>query len=271
MTTALEGSEGSTSRRGPFFTAGKDRVPIVQEAVWVPGSIWTGAENLAPTGIRSPDPPACSQSLYRLRQPAHCFCQYMLPILQSAGRRYMCHFNSDPLPQPVSLLKSLFPYSSSFSSSKGPLTVVSPKRLQYGPILFQSESRIRFILINNDAIISRINEVVHRCHMSCILLFHLEQIFLLTSRLHFILFAVFCGVTPCNLIDLYHRFGRAHCLRLQDPSLVAEESYGCNFSRQMWAQYLCKSADCCLPNSFQSTIRTAHGFFVSLGLTNNQY
>jgi len=38
----------------------------VQEAGWTPGSVWTGAENLAATGIRSPDRPARSQSLYRL-------------------------------------------------------------------------------------------------------------------------------------------------------------------------------------------------------------
>jgi hypothetical protein len=31
-----------------------------------PGPVWTGAENLAPTGIRSPDRPARSKSLYRL-------------------------------------------------------------------------------------------------------------------------------------------------------------------------------------------------------------
>ena len=37
---------------------GKDPVPIVQEAGWAPGPVWTGAENLAPTGIRSPDRPA---------------------------------------------------------------------------------------------------------------------------------------------------------------------------------------------------------------------
>ena len=55
----------------PFFTPGKDPVPIVQEAGWAPGPVWTGAENLAPTGIRSPDRPARSQSLYRLRYPAH--------------------------------------------------------------------------------------------------------------------------------------------------------------------------------------------------------
>jgi len=44
---------------------GKDPVLIVHEAGWAPGPIWTGAENLAPTGIRSPDRPARRQSLYR--------------------------------------------------------------------------------------------------------------------------------------------------------------------------------------------------------------
>ena len=49
----------------PLFTPGKDPVPIVQEAGWAPGPVWTAAEKLAPTGIRSPDCPARSQSLYR--------------------------------------------------------------------------------------------------------------------------------------------------------------------------------------------------------------
>ena len=55
----------------PLFTPGKDPVPIVQEAGWAPGLVWTGAENLAPTGFRSPDRPARNQSLYGLRYPAH--------------------------------------------------------------------------------------------------------------------------------------------------------------------------------------------------------
>jgi hypothetical protein len=42
----------------PLFTHGKDPVAIVQEAWWAPGPVWTGAENFAPTGIRSPDRPA---------------------------------------------------------------------------------------------------------------------------------------------------------------------------------------------------------------------
>jgi hypothetical protein len=55
----------------PLFTPGKDPVPILQEAMWAPGPVWTGVENLDHTAIRSPDRPARSQSLYRLSYPAH--------------------------------------------------------------------------------------------------------------------------------------------------------------------------------------------------------
>jgi hypothetical protein len=65
LTSTLDGGVWSTSSPGRF-TPGNDPVPIVQEAGWAPGSVWTGAENLAPTGIRSPDRPARSESLYRL-------------------------------------------------------------------------------------------------------------------------------------------------------------------------------------------------------------
>jgi hypothetical protein len=44
-------------------TPRKDPVPIVQEAGWAPGRVWTGAENITPTGIRSLDYPAHRQSL----------------------------------------------------------------------------------------------------------------------------------------------------------------------------------------------------------------
>ena len=59
-TSALDGDGGSTPRPDRF-TPVKDSVPIVQEAGWGPGSDWTDAENLAPTGIRSPDRPARSE------------------------------------------------------------------------------------------------------------------------------------------------------------------------------------------------------------------
>ena len=56
-----------------LLTPGKDPVSIVQEVGWAPGPVWTGAENLAPTEIRSPDRPARSQLLYRLRYPTHVY------------------------------------------------------------------------------------------------------------------------------------------------------------------------------------------------------
>ena len=55
MPTALEGGERSALRPGHSFPPGKDPVPIVQEAGWAPGPVWTGAENLGPTGIPSPN------------------------------------------------------------------------------------------------------------------------------------------------------------------------------------------------------------------------
>ena len=70
MTTALEGVRGQL-HAPDAFTPEKDPVPIVQEDGWAPGPVWTGAENLVPTGIRYPDRPAGSQSLYRLSYRAH--------------------------------------------------------------------------------------------------------------------------------------------------------------------------------------------------------
>jgi hypothetical protein len=70
-TSALEGGGWSASRPSHILPR-KDPVPIVQEAGWAPGPVWRGAENLAPTGIRPPDRPARSQSLYRLSYRAHC-------------------------------------------------------------------------------------------------------------------------------------------------------------------------------------------------------
>jgi len=54
----------------PHFTPGKDLVPILQEAGWAPGLVWTGGKS-HPHQDSIPDRPAHSQSLYRLSYPAH--------------------------------------------------------------------------------------------------------------------------------------------------------------------------------------------------------
>jgi hypothetical protein len=48
----------------PLYARERDPVRILQETMWAPRPIWTGEENLASTGIRSPDLPARSESLY---------------------------------------------------------------------------------------------------------------------------------------------------------------------------------------------------------------
>ena len=40
----------------PYLTPGKEPVPIVQEAGWASGPVWTGAENLAPHRDSIPGP-----------------------------------------------------------------------------------------------------------------------------------------------------------------------------------------------------------------------
>jgi hypothetical protein len=53
----------------PLYPTERDPVPIVQEARWASGPVLTGAENLVPNRIRSPDRTAHSESLYRLSYP----------------------------------------------------------------------------------------------------------------------------------------------------------------------------------------------------------
>jgi hypothetical protein len=65
---ALDGGGWSTPRPGRFIPWNYP-VPIVQEAGWAPGPVWTGAENLAPTGIfyirvRKPQPVATYQGTF---------------------------------------------------------------------------------------------------------------------------------------------------------------------------------------------------------------
>jgi hypothetical protein len=69
---------------------GRDPIPILQEVGWAPGPVWTGAENLTPTGIRSFYRPVCSESLYRLRYPGlfssniviilYLFNEFIIPL-----------------------------------------------------------------------------------------------------------------------------------------------------------------------------------------------
>jgi hypothetical protein len=66
LTLALDKGGWSTPRPGRITPGKETRYPFI--GGWVaPGPVWTAAENLVPTGIRSPNRPARSESLYQLR------------------------------------------------------------------------------------------------------------------------------------------------------------------------------------------------------------
>jgi len=62
LTSALDEVGGQRHALAALPT-GQEPVTIEYEAAWAPGPVWMGAENLASTGIRSPDRPARSESL----------------------------------------------------------------------------------------------------------------------------------------------------------------------------------------------------------------
>ena len=65
---------GVSSTPRPYFTPGQDAVPIVQEAGWAPGPVWTGGKSRS-TGIRSSDRPARASVAIptELPGPPKCF------------------------------------------------------------------------------------------------------------------------------------------------------------------------------------------------------
>jgi hypothetical protein len=77
----------------PLYPRERDAVLIIREAVWVKGPGWIDAKNIAPTGIRSPDRPARSESL--------CWLHYLCPLLtalQILGTTVHCSRRGDLSP-----------------------------------------------------------------------------------------------------------------------------------------------------------------------------
>jgi len=71
MTMALEGGEGSASRPARSLPPGKTWYSLYRRLGGPQGRPGQVRKISPSTGIRFPDRPACSQSLYRLRYPAH--------------------------------------------------------------------------------------------------------------------------------------------------------------------------------------------------------
>ena len=69
MTAALEGGEWLASRPGRTLPPGKTRYPLYRRIGGPQGRSGQVRKISSPTGIRSPDRPARSQSLYRVTRP----------------------------------------------------------------------------------------------------------------------------------------------------------------------------------------------------------
>ena len=72
-----------------------------------PGPVWTGAENLAPTGIRSRDRPARSQSLYRKRYLAHTMSTATETTVSGQSNSYMVKVLASAVPDTVRLIAGI--------------------------------------------------------------------------------------------------------------------------------------------------------------------
>jgi hypothetical protein len=64
----------------PHFTPGKDPVPILQEAGWAPGPVWTGGKS-RPHWDSIPYHPARSQSLAPTELTGPPYLGVLIPIL----------------------------------------------------------------------------------------------------------------------------------------------------------------------------------------------
>ena len=128
----------------PLFTPGKDSLPIVQEAGWAPGPVWTVAENLAPTGIRFPDRPARCQSLYLTTLPG------VLWDVQAINRGS------------ISYVGKIFLFSQAPVAIRGPISLVFK---WYKVLYFRAQSG-RSVKPLTSTILVMYNAVIPRPHIA---------------------------------------------------------------------------------------------------------
>ena len=73
-TSTLDGGVVVSTTLRPLCPRAGTPVFVVKEAGWVPVPVWTGVEKrkcLSPTRVRTPNRPACCESLYELPYTGH--------------------------------------------------------------------------------------------------------------------------------------------------------------------------------------------------------
>ena len=107
MTNGTKKGWGVSVTPRPLFTPRKDPVPIIQEARWVPEPVWTGVENLASNGIRSPDHPARSVAAMPTTLPGPLEPPDLLKFFEEKKNYNFFWMNSFPISARSLLFRSL--------------------------------------------------------------------------------------------------------------------------------------------------------------------
>ena len=111
--------------------------------MWAPVSVWTGAGNLASTGILSPDRPARSESLNRLSYPG----PYFIKGIPSKGRHYNDeHFSAVWLFNISNCLKAFHWQLSSYDDAEYQFLVSFPHKTPHVAALSSLAERCSKIL-----------------------------------------------------------------------------------------------------------------------------
>jgi len=79
MTAALERGEWSAARPGRTFPPGKEPVPILEEAGWAPGPVWTGGKSRSHWDL-IPDRPGRSSVAISTELPGPPMLSYSMRI-----------------------------------------------------------------------------------------------------------------------------------------------------------------------------------------------
>jgi hypothetical protein len=119
----------------PLCPQKRDHVPILEEAGWTSEPLWTGAENLAPSELRTKNLPAPSESLYRLLHFALQRCDILVEHVK--GEDIQSHFNIPSMHNTVDvkIYKQRLPVSTSISGSSSHFSPDSCLRFyEYLPI-----------------------------------------------------------------------------------------------------------------------------------------
>jgi hypothetical protein len=141
LTSALDGGEWSTPRPGRFTPGKYTRYSLYRRPGGPQGR---SAENLAPTGIRSPDRPGRSESLYRLHYlgPVKVIQSYYIPLVIFTKKNHSTGLHS--LCTEKSGYSSQHPYLADpcFKSGHG------DRLVGWGTSLRAGRSRVRFPMVS---------------------------------------------------------------------------------------------------------------------------